>query len=1028
MICPVHRQTSARLLMGLILLVLASSLSATVDPMLFQDLHWRLIGPFRGGRVLAVSGVPGEPEHFYFGSVNGGVWETNDAGRTWKPIFDSQPIGSIGALAVAPSNPRVLYVGSGEADMRSDIAQGNGMYKSADGGSTWTHIGLEDSQQIGRIIVHPDRPDIVYVAALGHPYGANAERGLFRSRDGGSTWQKVLGKDSDTGAIDVAFEPGNPNVLYAALWQTRRTPWSIYPPSNGPGSGLYKSTDGGETWTQLRAGLPQKPGRIGIALSPAQPQRVYAIVDAEAGGGMYRSDDGGGSWTRTSSDGRIWSRGWYFGGVTAEPKNADVVYSINVNVYRSDDAGKTFIPIKGAPGGDDYHQLWIDPQNPQRRILGVDQGTVVSINGGRTWSSWYNQPTGQFYHVSTDSRFPYWVYGSQQDSGAAGVPSRTNTIDGINLMDFREVTSGGESDNIAPDPRDPDILYGGRVSKLNLRTHQTQSIDPTLAYPGNDRSTWTLPLVFSPHDPHILYFSNQRLFRTEDGGQHWDVISPDLTRENPGAPPNLDPITAGLNIGTDRRAVIYAIAPSRVARRDLWAGTDDGLVWRSRDEGGHWDNVTPAALTAWSKIGIIDTSHFDSETAYLAVDRHRIEDVRPYVYRTHDGGKNWQMVAAGIPEGSFVNAVREDPVRKGLLYAGTEKGVYVSFDDGDHWQPLQANLPVTSVRDIDVHGNDLVIATHGRAFWIMDDVTPLRQTALIGASSSGPYLFRPAIAVRVRPAGFTGTPFPKDEPMAANPPEGASIDYVLPTAAAQGVTLEIFDASNTLVRRYTSADVVAVANPARLNTAPEWFASQAALATTPGMHRFVWPVRYATAPGVTGRRGAAADGVWAPPGVYTVALTVDGKRVSQPLTVVPDPRIDLPASAYADQFALARQIEQTRAAVSAALEEANATLGSLDARRSSATGEAAKVVEQLQTRTMEISGVNPATASMWWLAPRSTASLRFVDGELEKVAGAVDGADAAPTRDARDSYAKLRVIADAALEEWRRFKGSIPSQ
>ena len=739
---PVRRLLSAVLLL---VLVLASSGAFAADPSLFQDLRWRLIGPFRGGRVLAVAGIPEEPEHFYFGSVNGGVWESRDSGRTWNPIFDSQPVGSIGALAVAPSNPRVIYAGSGEADMRSDIAQGNGVYKSSDGGKSWSFSGLADSQQIGRILVHPGNPDLVYVAALGHPYGPNAERGVFRSQDGGRSWRKVLGQGNDTGAIDLAFEPGNPDVVYAALWQTRRTPWHIYPPSNGPGSGLWKSIDGGEHWLPLGVrgkGLPAKPGRIGLAVAPSQPRRVYAMVDAvgeSAGeGGLYRSDDGGATWTHTSGDERIWGRGWYFGGITVDPRNPDVVYACNTALYRSEDGGKTFVPVKGAPGGDDYHTLWIDPRHPERRILGVDQGAVVSTDGGATWSSWFNQPTAQFYHVITDGRFPYWVYGSQQDSGAAGVPSRTSGYDGINLTDFRETTAGGESDNLAPDPKDPDILFGGRVDRLDLRTGQTRSVDPTLAYPDLYREAWTLPLIFSPRDPRVLYFGRQRLFRTADGGEHWTAISPDLSRENPGTPANLDPATAADNPGTGPRlGVIYAIAPSRLADHDLWVGTDDGLIWRSKDEGEHWTDVTPPALTPWSKVGILEASHFDAETAYAAVDRHRLEDTKPYVYRTHDGGRHWQLAANGIPVGSFVNAVREDPVRRGLLYAGTEEGVYVSFDDGDHWQPLQANLPVTSVRDLDVHGDDLVIATHGRGFWILDDLTPLRQLDDLDAEEAG---------------------------------------------------------------------------------------------------------------------------------------------------------------------------------------------------------------------------------------------------------------------------------------------------
>src|SRR5437763_146543 len=496
------------------LIALLTPLVAFAADAPFGDLRWRLIGPFRGGRVLAVTGVPGQPQHFYFGGVNSGVWETNDAGRTWQPIFDSQPIGSIGAIAVAPSDPNIIYVGTGESDMRSDISQGDGMYRSIDGGKTWSHIGLIDSQQIARIIVHPTNADIVYVAALGHPYAANEERGVFRSRDGGKTWQRILPRDANTGAIDLAFEPSNPSVIYAAQWQTRRTPWSVYPPSSGAGSGLFKSMDGGDTWTQLTNGLPAHAGRIGVAVAPSHPSRVYAIVDAEGAGGMYRSDDSGATWTRTSSDSRIWSRGWYFGEITVDPKNPDVVYSCNVNLDRSDDGGKTFVPEKGAPGGDDYHHLWIDPHDPSRRILGVDQGAVVSVDGGDTWSSWYNQPTGQFYHVATDHRFPYWVFGAQQDSGAAAVPSRTNTIDGVTMMEFTEITAGGESDNIAPDPKDPDIIFGGRVATLDLRTHQTQSIDPMINQLENDRRTWTLPLTFSPRDSHVLYFSNQRLYRT----------------------------------------------------------------------------------------------------------------------------------------------------------------------------------------------------------------------------------------------------------------------------------------------------------------------------------------------------------------------------------------------------------------------------------------------------------------------------------------------------------------------------------
>jgi photosystem II stability/assembly factor-like uncharacterized protein len=1011
---------SLRRLFAVVVLLVSSSAflgsaRAQVDPSLFQDLHWRLIGPFRGGRVLTVSGVPGEPEHFYFGSVNGGVWETRDAGRTWQPIFDGQPVGSIGALAVAPSDPRVIYVGSGEADMRSDIAQGDGMYKSIDGGRTWSRSGLTDSQQIGRVLIDPRNPDVVFVAALGHPYGPNAERGVYRSRDGGKSWQKMLGKDDSTGAIDLAFEPGKPEVIYASLWQARRTPWHIYPPASGPGSGLYKSTDGGDHWTQIGLGghgLPANPGRIGVAVAPSQPQRVYAMVDA-AVGGLYRSDDGGATWNPASSDPRIWGRGWYFGGITVEPRNPDVVYACNTALYRSEDGGKTFVPVKGAPGGDDYHVLWIDPQTPSRRMLGVDQGAVISVDGGETWSSWYNQPTGQFYHVVTDNRFPYWVYGSQQDSGAAGVPSRTNTYDGINLTEFRETTAGGESDNVAPDPRDPDILFGGRVEKLDLRTGQTRSIDPTLAYPNRYRETWTLPLLFSPRDPRVLYFARQRLFRTDDGGEHWTVISPDLTREDPGTPANLDPVTAANNLQIGpRRGVIYCLAPSRLVDHDLWVGTDDGLIWRTKDEGAHWTNVTPAAITPWSKIGIIDASHFDAETAYAAVDRHRLDDFNPYIYRTHDGGQHWTLIANGIPALTFVNAVREDSVRKGLLYAGTEKGVYVSFDDGDHWQPLQANLPVTSVRDLEVHGEDLVIATHGRAFWVLDDVTPLRQldSKVMGSAA---WLFAPAPAVRMRPAGFTGTPMPKDEAAAANRPAGAHIDYALKAAAKQAV-LEIRDERGELVRRYSSGDTSPKPDLAKIAVAPEWVQAPATLSTAPGHHRFVWPLHYSklAAPG--------DDGVWAPPGRYTVVLEVDDTRLTQPLTVAPDPRVSLPAAGYAAQFVLARRIEVEKQRLEVASHEVAALAKALAERRKVAGFRGTPAFDALEARVRELDGSPPP--GQWWVPPRSLTSLTAVSGALDGVAAAVDGADNVPSPDAVSGFEQGRKSLAVALATWETLK------
>jgi photosystem II stability/assembly factor-like uncharacterized protein len=1001
---------------------------------LLAPLHWRSIGPFRGGRVLTVAGVPGEPSHFYFGAVNGGVWETRDAGRTWAPIFDSAPVGSVGALAVAPSDPRVIYVGTGEADMRSDIAQGTGLYRSRDAGRSWRAIGLEDSQQIGRILIDPANPDIVLVAALGHPYGANETRGVFRSTDGGVSWHRTLYRNADTGAIDLAFEPGNARVVYASLWQTRRPPWNVYPPASGPGGGLYQSHDGGETWVELAGrGLPAHPGRIGIGVSPSKAQRVFALIDAVEGG-LYRSDDAGASWTRVSDDARIWKRGWYFGGVTVDPADADVVYVCNTGVHRSTDGGRKFFPVKGAPGGDDYHELWIDPRAPERRILGVDQGAVVTLNGGATWSSWFNQPTGQFYHVITDNRFPYWVYGAQQDSGAAAIPSRTDNIDGINLTEFREAAVGGESDNLAPDPDDPQIIFGGRVDKLDMRTGQKQSVTPALAFPGLYRGTWTLPLVFGKAEPHALYFGNQRLFRTTDRGRHWEAISPDLSRENPETPANLDAATvADHDSNGARRGVVYAIGPSPLNAALIWAGTDDGLLWRTRDGGGHWQDVTPTALSAWSKIGVVEPSHFDADSAYIAVDRHRLDDPRPYIYRTHDGGASWTLIADGIADGGVhnsVNVVREDPVHRGLLYCGTERGVYVSLDDGAHWQPLQQNLPRTSVRDLEVHGADLVIATHGRGLWIMDYIAPLR--ALADDAGRGARLLPPAAAVRVRPTGFIGSPMPKDEPMGANPQPGAYIDYLLDGAAVGAVQLTISDARGATVRAYRSDDKPPQPDPAKVVIAPEWIAAPQPLASGAGAHRFVWDLHYAPPPGLVAAEDPEEpeEGVWAPPGQYVLDLKAGGRSYRQTLTVVPDPRITLPRSAYARQFTLARDIERARLEIATALAEAgriHAAMRQPHQVAGAATG--ADLIAALvaaDAELLSISDLAPPKSSPDSIGrpPTTVGALRYLESAFHNLARAVDGADALPTADAERGYVRHRALLDAALFKWSEFKGS----
>ncbi len=991
------------------------------DPKLFQELRWRLIGPPRGGRVLAVTGVRGQPEVFYFGSVGGGVWKTNDAGRTWNPTFDSQAIASIGAIAVAPSDANVIYVGSGEADMRSSISYGNGMYKSTDGGKTWKHIGLEDSRQIGRILVDTRDANKVFVAALGHAYGPNAERGVFRSKDGGKSWQKILFHDENTGAIDLAFEPGNPKVIYASLWQTRRPPWSIYAPSNGPGSGLYRSSDGGDHWEHVSGqGLPAEGlGRIGIVFAPSNSRRIYLIVDAKEGG-LFRSDNGGQSWQRVSTDRRVWGRGWYFGELSVDPKNADTVYVPNTTTYQSRDGGKTFTAFKGAPGGDDYHELWIDPDEPRRMILGCDQGAIVSRNGGETWSSWFNQPTAQFYHVVTDNQFPYWVYGAQQDSNAIATPSRSRYL-WLNFHDWRPMDAGGENGYIAPDPLNSGVVFGGAVARQDFSDEEVQELPPTLAHPGKYRSTWTLPLVFSPLDPHVLYFGSQVLFRTADGGSSWQVISPDLTREDPGVPPNLDPATAADVPKGKRHGVIYTIAPSFVKAGEIWAGTDDGLIHLTQDEGKTWENVTPPELTPWSKVTHIEASHSDAGTAYAAVDRHRLDDYQAYLYRTRDFGKTWQRVSNGIPEGSFLNCVREDSVRKGLLYACTEKGVHISFNDGDDWQSLQLNLPVTSVRDLVVHENDLVVATFGRSFWILDDVTPLRQMES-RAAAAAVWLFRPQTAIRMRSSSDQGTPVPLDESLAANPPEGALLDYYLKEKASSPIQLEIFDSEGKLVRRFASDEVLRKTNPNDVPIQVEWIRDPKPLLTDAGMHRFVWDLRYALPKGVR-RSFWGPAGPMAGPGNYTVKLTANGKSSTQPLTIKLDPRVKTPQDALARQFSLASKHAARLGEVSVALQQAGDLRKQINARKKEVTGnpELLSAWEGLEKKLEAATETDSdAGFGLFGLAApgKEREPLSKVVAALTGLLTVVDSSDLGPGTDAAMASERWDEAAQETLAQW----------
>ncbi len=995
------------------------------DAKLFQELRWRLIGPSRGGRTLAVAGVRGQPEVFYFGSVGGGVWKTNDAGRTWNPIFDSQPIASIGAIAVAPSDSNVIYVGSGEADMRSSISYGNGMYKSTDGGKTWMHIGLEDSRQIGRILVDPRDPNRVFAAALGHAYGPNAERGVFRSKDGGKSWQKILFHDENTGAVDLAFEPGNPKAILAALWQTRRPPWSIYPPSNGPGSGLYRSNDGGDHWERVSGqGLPSEGlGRIGIAFAPSNPRRIYLIVDAKEGG-LFRSDNSGQNWQRVSNDRRMWQRGWYFGEVSVDPKDPDTVYVPNTTTYQSRDGGKTFTAFKGAPGGDDYHELWIDPDEPKRMVLSSDQGTIVTRNGGETWSSWYNQPTAQFYHVVTDNQFPYWVYGAQQDSGSAATPSRSR-YSSLNFHDWRPVNAGDENGYIAPDPLNPGVVFGGFVARQDFGDEQLQQLPPTLAHPGDSRRTWTLPLVFSPIDPHVLYFGSQVLFRTADGGNSWQVISPDLAREDPGVPPNLDAPTAADAPKSKRRGVIYTIGPSFVRAGEIWAGTDDGLIQLTLDEGKTWQNVTPPDLTPWSKVTHIEASHSDAGTAYAAVDRHRLDDYQAYLYRTRDFGKTWQRVSNAIPEGSFLNCVREDPVRKGLLYACTEKGVYASFNDGDDWHSLQLNLPVTSVRDLVVHENDLVIATFGRSFWILDDVTPLRQIDSHAAAADA-WLFRPQTAIRMRPGSDQGTPVPMDEPLAPNPLDGAVLDYYLKDKASSPIQVEIFDPEGKLVRRFASNDELHKTNPTDVQFQVEWLRDPKPLLAEAGMHRFVWDLRYALPKAVRSSFWGPA-GPLAVPGNYIVKLTANGRSSTQPLTIKLDPRVKTPQDALARQFGLASRLATRLGEVSTALQQAGELRNQLEARKKEAGGNS-ELLTALQGLEKKVEAEDESESDAGFMlmglpAPREGHEpLPKVAAALTGLLMIVDASEVGPAADAAAASARWEEAAQETLARWAAFQ------
>jgi photosystem II stability/assembly factor-like uncharacterized protein len=1015
---------------------------------LFSEMRWRCIGPFRGGRTVAISGIPDQPSVFYMAAVNGGVWKTTDAGHTWTPIFDDQSTGSVGALAIAPSNPDIIYVGSGEGLQRPDLSVGNGMYKSTDGGRSWKHLGLRDAQQIAHILVDPRDPNRIFVAVVGHPYGPNAERGVFRSADGGETWQKVLYRDENTGAADLAFDPSDPRTVYAVLWAARVAPWEIrsgesFIAAGLPavaGSGLYKSTDGGDTWRPLTKGLPgadDRLGRIGIAVAPGQPQRLYASVEAGKKAGVYRSDDGGETWSQVNDDRRIGGRGPGAMGIAVAPDNPDVVYVANTSAYRSTDGGHTFTAIKGAPGGDDYQRIWINPRAPQIIAISSDQGATISLNGGATWSSWYNQPTAQFYHVTTDTRFPYWVYGAQQESGSIGTASRSD----YGEVTFREWHSVGveEYGYIAVDPLDPDILYGGRITRTNQRTGEVADVAPEPVRRGEYRYVRTLPIVFSPLEPHTLYFAANVVFKTTNGGRSWEVISPDLARTSYEVPLSLGVFASSDPEKGKHRGVIYSLAPSPKDIGLIWAGTDDGLIHVTHDAGKTWSNVTPPSLTPWSKVSVMEASHFYAAEAYAAINGIRLDDLHPHVLRTRDAGKTWKEITAGLPENEPVNTVREDPAHRGLLFAGTEGSVYVSFDDGDHWQPLQLNLPHTSMRDLAIRGDDLIVGTHGRSFWILDDITPLREWArYLPVSSPTVFsdggLLRPAVAWRYRWNRNTDTPLPPEEPAGKNPPDGAILHYCLKDSATGPVTLEILDARGQLVRRYSSKDApLDMAATAKENPIPMyWVRQPQILSAAAWMHRFVWDLHYAPPDSLDHEYPISAilhdtprepRGARALPGNYTVKLTVNGKAFTQPLTLKMDPRVTAAPEDLAQQFAVERDAVRGMNESAAALRQVQSLRAQLKDRAEKAgKGPLGDSIAALDKKLEELEGARRQRFLGLPPAGKEKETLTALNQHYGSLLRVVDSADAAPTTQAMALHRELEAARTELLARWKEIQ------
>ncbi len=992
------------------------------DPAL-RALHWRLVGPFRGGRAVAVAGDPTRPLVFYFGAVDGGVWQTKNGGETWSNLTDGKSdIASVGAIAVAPSDPNVIYVGAGEADWREDLTYGDGMWRSTDGGETWRHLGLDDTRHIAVVRVDPTNPEVVYVAAMGHAFGPNPTRGVFRSSDGGKSWKKVLFVDDSTGAIDLTLDPGNPRILYAALWKSQRFPWGFV--AGGGNSGLWKSADGGDTWSDITAsrGLPRRPlGRIGITVSPANPARLWASVEApDSAGGIFRSDDAGRSWERVNADQKFMIRPWYFSFVTADPAEENTVYVLNLGTWRSVDGGKTFSRVR-VPHGD-CHTLWIDPRNPRRMIEGNDGGATVSLDGGAAWSTVQNQPTAQFYHVATDDQFPYRIYGAQQDNSTVSIASRSD--DGaITLRDWYPV-AGGESGYIAPQPGDAAVVYAGTymgtLTRYDHRTKQARDVSVWLnnydGYPAADvpyRFQWTFPIVFSPHDRNTLYVAAQKVFKTTDGGGSWQPISPDLTAHDPATlGPSGGPITRDMT-GTEWYATVFTFAESPVKAGVLWAGSDDGLVHVSKDGGATWQDATPKGLGKFTRMSMIEPSHFDAGTAYAAANRYQQDDVQPYLFKTADYGRTWAKITTGIPIGAYTRAIREDPVRRGLLFAGTETGIYFSFDDGARWQPLQLNLPRSSVRDIAIHGSDLIVATHGRAFWALDDVSPLRQlTDQVRGESA--HLFTPEPAVR-----FAGGR--SERPAAGeNPLPGLAVTYYLKDKPKGEVTLAFLDSSGALIRSYSSkAD--SSARDVKEDSAT-YAPSDSLVPARVGTNRFVWNLR---SPDAKKAKDIVVDegmveGPVVPPGRYAVKLTAAGQSQTQPFTAVNDPRVTTPLAELAAQYALGRRIHDridTLVAAVDRIERAEQQLQSWT-EWTKERPEAARIKLQADSLKAKLEAARGRLAEPHAHADESTLHWPIqIYNQLLSLNAMVQSADAAPTKQEQEVFQELSGRLDKELAQ-----------